>query len=77
MGEVFDETLSEKELPYLRDHEWAGSVDAMLQRRTKTALLASPSALTRIRAAVEQILVAPALPGRVSEPGSVRPTESR
>ncbi len=56
MGEVFDDTISEKELPYLRDHEWAGSVDAMLQRRTKTALLASHETLPRIRAAVERAL---------------------
>lgn len=76
MGEVFDETLSEKELPYLRDHEWARSVEAMLQRRTKTALLALPEVLPRIRAAAEQILVARALPAAANEAGSARPTQN-
>ena len=52
MGEIFDDTFSEREIAYLRDHEWAHSVDAMLQRRTKTTLLASPESLPRIRAAV-------------------------
>jgi D-erythritol 1-phosphate dehydrogenase len=76
MGEVFDETLSEKELPYLRDHEWAGSVEAMLQRRTKTALLASAQSLLRIRAAAELALVGRTLPASVHEAGSARPTET-
>jgi glycerol-3-phosphate dehydrogenase len=76
MGEVFDETLSEKEIPYLRDHEWAGSVDAILQRRTKTALLASPDVLPRIRAAVAQVLVEPAKSASLTPAGNARPTES-
>ncbi len=56
MGEIFDETFSEAEIPYLRDHEWAHSVQAMLQRRTKTNLLASPQSLPRINAAIEAAL---------------------
>ncbi len=56
MGEIFDETFSEAEIPYLRDHEWAQSAQAMLQRRTKTNLLASPATLPRIHAAIEQAL---------------------
>jgi glycerol-3-phosphate dehydrogenase len=56
MGEIFDETFSEAEIPYLRDHEWAHSAPAMLQRRTKTNLLASPASLPRINAAIEAAL---------------------
>ena len=56
MGEIFDETFSEAEIPYLRDHEWAHSAQAMLQRRTKTNLLASPTSLPRINAAIEAAL---------------------
>ena len=56
MGEIFDDTFSEKEIPYLRDYEWAHSVQAMLQRRTKTNLLASPAALPRIHAAIDAAL---------------------
>ena len=56
MGEIFDDTFSEKEIPYLRDHEWAQSAQAMLQRRTKTSLLASPAALPRIHAAIDAAL---------------------
>ncbi len=52
MGEVFDETFSEAEISYLRDHEWAHSAQAMLQRRTKTNLLASPASLPRINALI-------------------------
>lgn len=56
MGEIFDHTFSEAEIPYLRDHEWAHSAQAMLQRRTKTNLLASPTSLPRINAAIEAAL---------------------
>ena len=56
MGEIFDETFSEKEILYLRDHEWAHSARAMLQRRTKTNLLVSPASLPRIHAAIEKAL---------------------
>ena len=56
MGEIFDETFSEAEIPYLRDQEWAGSIDAMLQRRTKTNLLASPASLPRIKSAIKAAL---------------------
>jgi D-erythritol 1-phosphate dehydrogenase len=49
LGEVFDHTFAEGEIEYLRDHEWARSVDSMLQRRTKTNLLASAASLARIR----------------------------
>lgn len=56
MGEIFDETFSEAEIPYLRDQEWAHSAQAMLQRRTKTSLLASPVSLPRINAAIEAAL---------------------
>ena len=56
MGEIFDETFSEAEITYLRDHEWAHSAQAMLQRRTKTNLLASPASLPRINAAIEAAL---------------------
>ena len=56
MGEIFDETFSEAEITYLRDHEWAHSAPAMLQRRTKTNLLASPASLPRINAVIEAAL---------------------
>jgi D-erythritol 1-phosphate dehydrogenase len=56
MGEIFDHTFSEAEIPYLRDHEWAHSAEAMLQRRTKTNLLAAPASLPRINAAINAAL---------------------
>ena len=56
MGEIFDETFSEKEISYLRDYEWAHSAEAMLQRRTKTNLLVSPVSLPRIHAAIDAAL---------------------
>lgn len=56
VGEIFDETFSEAEISYLRDHEWAHSAQAMLQRRTKTNLLASPVSLPRINAAIAAAL---------------------
>jgi len=56
MGEIFDDTFSEAEIAYLRDHEWSRSVDSMLQRRTKTNLLASPASLSRIRELVSAAL---------------------
>ena len=56
MGEIFDETFSEAEISYLRDLEWAHSAQAMLQRRTKTNLLASPASLPRINVAIEAAL---------------------
>lgn len=55
-GEVFDDAFSEAEIPYLRDHEWARSADSMLQRRTKTNLLATPDSLPRIHAAIAAAL---------------------
>ena len=56
MGETFDDTFSEAEIPYLRDFEWAQSAAAMLQRRTKTNLLASPASLLKIRDLIAQSL---------------------
>ena len=56
MGEIFDETFSEAEITYLRDHEWARSAQAILQRRTKTNLLASSASLQRISVAIESAL---------------------
>jgi D-erythritol 1-phosphate dehydrogenase len=56
MGQVFDDTFSEKEIPYLRDYEWARSDQAMLQRRTKTNLLASAASLEKIHAAITAAL---------------------
>ncbi len=56
MGEVFDDTFSEAEIAYLRDHEWSRSIESMLQRRTKTNLLASPESLVRIRELVARAL---------------------
>jgi D-erythritol 1-phosphate dehydrogenase len=49
LGEIFDHTFAEGEIAYLRDHEWAHSVDSMLQRRTKTNLLATAESLEKIR----------------------------
>lgn len=56
MGEIFDDVFSEREIDYLRDHEWATDAEAMLTRRTKVALLASPSGLARARAAIDAAL---------------------
>lgn len=56
LGEIFDDTFSEAEIAYLRDHEWSRSADSMLQRRTKTNLLASHASLVRIRELVTQAL---------------------
>jgi D-erythritol 1-phosphate dehydrogenase len=56
LGEIFDHTFAEGEIAYLRDHEWAHSVDSMLQRRTKTNLLATQESLTRIRKLIIQTI---------------------
>jgi glycerol-3-phosphate dehydrogenase len=56
LGEVFDHTFAEGEIEYLRDHEWARSTDSMLQRRTKTNLLASAQSLERIRELIAKAL---------------------
>ncbi len=56
LGEVFDHTFAEGEIDYLRDHEWARSADSMLQRRTKTNLLASAESLARIRELIAKAL---------------------
>jgi glycerol-3-phosphate dehydrogenase len=56
LGDVFDDTFSEKEISYLRDHEWARSDQAMLQRRTKTNLLASAASLEKIHIAITAAL---------------------
>jgi D-erythritol 1-phosphate dehydrogenase len=56
LGEVFDHTFAEGEIAYLRDHEWSQSVDSMLQRRTKTNLLATPESLVRIRELIARSL---------------------
>jgi glycerol-3-phosphate dehydrogenase len=56
LGDVFDDTFSEKEISYLRDHEWARSDQAMLQRRTKTNLLASAASLEKIHVAITAAL---------------------
>jgi glycerol-3-phosphate dehydrogenase len=56
LGEIFDHTFAEGEIAYLRDHEWARSVDSMLQRRTKTNLLATPESLARIRELITRAL---------------------
>ncbi|TAG48775.1 MAG: glycerol-3-phosphate dehydrogenase [Betaproteobacteria bacterium] len=56
MGEVFDETFSEAEIGHLRDNEWANSAQSMLQRRTKTNLLATPQSLARIHVAISAAL---------------------
>lgn len=56
LGEVFDHTFAEGEIEYLRDHEWARSAESMLQRRTKTNLLASQDSLAMIRELIEKSL---------------------
>lgn len=56
MGEIFEDLFSEREIDYLRDHEWARDADAMLARRTKVGLLATAPALARIRAAIAAAL---------------------
>ncbi len=56
LGEVFDHTFADGEIAYLRDHEWARSVDSMLQRRTKTSLLASSESLVKLRELIARAL---------------------
>ncbi len=56
MGEIFDDVFSEREIDYLRDEEWAIDAEAMLTRRTKVALLATPDGLARARAAIDAAL---------------------
>ncbi|MCX8099231.1 MAG: glycerol-3-phosphate dehydrogenase [Casimicrobiaceae bacterium] len=56
MGECFEDVLAEREIEYLRDHEWARDAEAILTRRTKVGILASPESLPRIRAAIAAIL---------------------
>ncbi len=56
LGEIFDHAFAEGEIAYLRDREWAHCVDAMLQRRTKTNLLATPESLARIRELIAEAI---------------------
>ncbi|MFN3629736.1 MAG: glycerol-3-phosphate dehydrogenase [Casimicrobiaceae bacterium] len=56
MGEIIDDVFSEREIDHLRDHEWATDAEAMLTRRTKVGLLATPDGLTRARAAINAAL---------------------
>ena len=56
LGECFDNALSEREIDYLRDHEWANSVDAVLSRRTKAGLLLTPAGKLHADAAIKAAL---------------------
>lgn len=56
LGESFDHVLSEREIEYLRDHEWANSVDSILSRRTKAGLLLTPGGKLRADAAIKAML---------------------
>lgn len=56
LGRDFGGGLTEREVIYLRDHEWARRPDDILWRRTKTGLLLSPEALVETRAALAEIL---------------------
>ena len=55
LGEIFDDTFSEAEIATCAITV-VRSADSMLQRRTKTNLLASPASLVRIRELVTQAL---------------------
>ncbi len=56
LGQVFDDVLSEREIEYLRDHEWAKSVDSVLSRRTKAGLLLTPAGKVHADAAIKAII---------------------
>lgn len=56
LGECFDDVLSEREIEYLRGHEWANSVDSVLSRRTKAGLLLTPGGKLRADAAIKAML---------------------
>jgi glycerol-3-phosphate dehydrogenase len=55
-GECFDNVLSEREIEYLRDHEWANSVDSVLSRRTKAGLLLTPGGKLRADAVIKAMI---------------------
>jgi len=48
LGEDFDSGLTEAELRYLVDHEWAASAEDVLSRRTKLGLGAPPELADRV-----------------------------
>ncbi len=50
LGEDFGGGLTERELRYLADREWARSADDVLWRRTKAGLLMSPAQRARVAA---------------------------
>jgi|SRR5688572_12416077 len=43
LGRAFADNLTEREVEYMRRHEWAGSADDILWRRTKCGLGATPA----------------------------------
>lgn len=49
LGEHFGGGLYEREVDYLRQHEWARTAEDLLWRRTKAGLLATPAQVARLR----------------------------
>jgi D-erythritol 1-phosphate dehydrogenase len=60
LGRHFGGTLYEREIAYLRTHEWARTADDILERRTKHGLRLDPPA----RSAVAAWLAAESFVGR-------------
>ena len=48
LGEDFGGGLTERELRYFTEHEWARSADDVLWRRTKAGLMMSPAQRARV-----------------------------
>ncbi len=55
LGEHFGEGLTEREVRYLVDREWARSADDILWRRSKLGLLLNEAQIARLRAYVEAL----------------------
>ena len=50
MGEQFGAGLTEREIKYLREREWASDLEAILWRRTKLGLHLSAEQQARLQA---------------------------
>jgi glycerol-3-phosphate dehydrogenase len=48
LGEDFGGSLTEREIQHLQDHEWAGTAEDVLWRRTKAGLHMTPQQRTRV-----------------------------
>ena len=56
LGEAVGAGLTQREVLFLRDHEWAGAADDVLWRRTKAGLHLSDEERTRAEVAISRLL---------------------